>query len=89
MVGGGLNFTTLGDVRARLVEANPLFDRIGEVVPAPWQAFGEPGAMSSEPLASPVSNYYMTCPISRASETMAECSREFVGGGSERTGTDG
>jgi len=88
-VEGGLSFNTLGDVRARLVEANPLFDRIGEVEPAPWEAFGEPGQMSSEPLASPVSNYYMTCPISRASETMAECSREFVRDGSERTGTDG
>jgi len=89
VVDGGLSFNTLGDVRARLVEVNPLFDQIGEVVPAPWEAFGEPGAMSSEPLASPVSNYYMTCPISRASETMAECSREFVRDGSERTGTDG
>jgi len=87
-VGGGLNFVTLGDVRARLVEANPLFDQIGEVVPAPWQEFGEAGAMTSDPLRSPIENYYMTCPISRASATMAECSREFVGAG-ERTGTDG
>jgi NADH-quinone oxidoreductase subunit G len=89
VVSGGLNFTTLGDVRARLVEANPLFDRIGEVVPAPWEPFGEAGPMSSEPFVSPVSNYYMTCPISRASETMADCSRQFVGEGGERTGTDG
>ena len=90
VVGGGLSFTTLGDVRRRLVEANPLFDQIGEVVPASWQPFGDAGAMSGEPLTSPVTNYYMTCPISRASETMAECSREFVsGGGRERTGTDG
>ena len=89
VVGGGLSFTTLGDVRARLVEVNPLFDQIGEVVPAQWEPFGEPGPLSSEPLASPVSNYYMTCPISRASETMAECSREFIRDGGERTGTDG
>ena len=89
VVGGGLSFSTLGDVRARLVEANPLFDRIGDVEPAPWAPFGEPGAMSREPLVSAVANYYMTCPISRASETMAECSREFVHGGGERTGTDG
>ena len=88
VVGGGLEFTTLGDVRARLVDANPLFDQIGEVAPAPWAPFGEPGPTLSESLASPLSNYYMTCPISRASETMAECSRQFVDGG-ERTGTDG
>ncbi len=88
-VGGSLSFATLGDVRTRLVAANPLFDRIGEVSAAPWESFGEAGTLSSEPLTSPVTNYYMTCPISRASETMAECSREFVATGGERTGTDG
>ena len=88
-VGGGLSFSTLGDVRARLVEANPVFDQVGDIEPWPWTTFGEPGPMSSDPLASAVSNYYMTCPISRASETMAECSREFVRNGGERTGTNG
>ena len=88
-VRGGLRFSTLGDVRARLVETNPVFDQVGDIEPCPWSVFGEPGAMSSEPLSSAVSNYYMTCPISRASETMAECSREFVRNGGERTGTDG
>ncbi len=89
VIGGGLDFATLGDVRARLVEVNPVFDQVGEIVLAYWEAFGEAGPMSSDPLTSPISNYYMTCPISRASETMAECSREFVGGDGERTGTDG
>ncbi|NNE84225.1 MAG: NADH-quinone oxidoreductase subunit G, partial [Alphaproteobacteria bacterium] len=88
-VGGGLSFSTLGDVRARLVEVNQLFDQIGDVEPAAWSAFGEAGSMSSTPLTSAVANYYMTCPISRASETMAECAREFVRDGGERTGTDG
>ncbi|MBE9554561.1 MAG: hypothetical protein IMF05_13945, partial [Proteobacteria bacterium] len=32
---------------------------------------------------------YMTCPISRASQTMAECTAVFVNGGKEATGTDG
>ena len=88
-VGGGLSFSTLRDVRARLVEVNPVFDQVGEIAPSPWAAFGEPGPMSSERLISAVANYYMTCPISRASMTMAECSREFVRNGDERTGTDG
>ncbi|MDH3737724.1 MAG: NADH-quinone oxidoreductase subunit NuoG, partial [Alphaproteobacteria bacterium] len=88
-VGGGLGFSTLGDVRARLVEVNPVFDRVGDIEPWPWSAFGEPGSMTSEPLESSVANYYMTCPISRASATMAECSREFVQDNGERTGTDG
>ena len=47
------------------------------------------GNMDSAPFESPISNYYMTDPISRASETMAECTREFVNANGERTGTDG
>jgi len=45
--------------------------------------------MDAAPFESPVTNYYMTDPISRASETMAECTREFVNANGERTGTDG
>ncbi|MBT3534736.1 MAG: hypothetical protein HN478_12715, partial [Rhodospirillaceae bacterium] len=37
----------------------------------------------------PVDNFYMTDPISRASETMAECTRAIHEAGSNKTGTDG
>jgi hypothetical protein len=43
--------------------------------------------MNSDPFVSPIANFYMTDPISRASETMAQCVREIVEG--EATGTDG
>ena len=46
------------------------------------------GEMAAAPFESPMDNFYMTCPISRASETMAECTRTFVIGG-KGTGTDG
>ena len=86
----GLGFDTLGDVRRRLVEVNPVFDRVDEVVPAAWGAFGDAGgALDAAPFVSPVANFYMTDPISRASETMAKCTRELVQSGAPRTGTDG
>ncbi|MEK9900940.1 MAG: NADH-quinone oxidoreductase subunit NuoG [Rhodospirillaceae bacterium] len=88
-VGAGLDYVTLGDVRAAMAAANPVFERVDAFASADWDAFGAAGAMDPAPFESPIANYYMTDPISRASETMAECTREFVAGGGERTGTDG
>ena len=47
------------------------------------------GAIADAPFVRPVQNYYMTDPISRASETMAQCTALYVNGGEKRTGTDG
>jgi NADH-quinone oxidoreductase subunit G len=89
-LGAGLAFASLGDVRHRLVAANPVFDRVGEIIPAEWTAFGSAGATDATSFVNPIANFYMTDPISRASATMAECTRQFVVTGSaERTGTDG
>ena len=47
--------------------------------PAIWNALGAPGPVeANRPLASPIADFYLTNPIARASETMAECSRLFV-----------
>ncbi|CAN0546742.1 unnamed protein product, partial [Laminaria digitata] len=85
----GLDYVTLGDVRTAMSAANPVFDQVDVASIAEWGAFGSDGAMNAAPFESPVTNYYMTDPISRASETMAECTREFVNANGERTGTDG
>lgn len=84
----GLDYVTLGDVRTAMSAANPVFDQVDVASIAEWGAFGSDGAMNAAPFESPVTNYYMTDPISRASETMAECTREFVNANGERTGTD-
>ncbi len=50
------------------------------------------GDIGDAPFASPVGDFYMTNPIARASETMAECSALYAvgrGSGTEATGTDG
>ncbi len=85
----GLDYVTLGDVRTAMSAANPVFDQVDVASIAEWGAFGSDRAMNAAPFESPVTNYYMTDPISRASETMAECTREFVNANGERTGTDG
>jgi len=89
VLGAGLDYVTLGDVRNALVEANDVFNRIDELSASDMGSVEAAGNMDSAPFESPISNYYMTDPISRASETMAECTREFVNANGERTGTDG
>jgi len=84
-----LPYNSLSEVRGRMVEINNLFMTIDDAVPAVWGEFGEPGDVSSEPFVSPISNFYMTDPISRASVTMAQCADEFLGSSEGKTGTDG
>jgi len=47
-------------------------------MPGVWGEFGEKGLVEDEPMQSAVKNFYMTCPISRASPTMARCVQEFL-----------
>ncbi len=79
----------LKSVRAMLVDASPSFMTIDGVSSATWKPFGTAGEVSDLPFTSPISNFYMTDPISRASETMAKCTDAFVASMGERTGTDG
>jgi len=66
---------------------NDVFAHRDELLRNPWGDFGTAGAMQASAFASPVTNFYMTDPISRASETMARCTAEFQN--RELTGTDG
>jgi NADH-quinone oxidoreductase subunit G len=62
---------------------------VGGIEPGAWGTFGGDGPIDPVPFSYPVENFYMTDPISRASSTMAECTRTFLGGGEARTGTHG
>ncbi|MBP2291074.1 NADH-quinone oxidoreductase subunit NuoG [Azospirillum rugosum] len=92
LLGTKLPYDSLPQLRQRMVEVNPVFGKVGSVVPAPWGSFGSAGALDAAPFVSPVANYYMTDPISRASVTMARCTETFVKSAEsaqERTGTHG
>ena len=84
VIGKSLPYDDIEAVRRRLAEANPSFGRVGEITrlaganqdgPA-----GDPGAMGEAAFAVLVPDYYQTNPISRASVTMAECSRVILHG---------
>jgi NADH-quinone oxidoreductase subunit G len=72
-LGKTLSYDTLAQVRSRLVSVNKAFAAIDQQAPGAWGAFGKAGAASDAPFVSAVANFYMTCPISRASRTMADC----------------
>ncbi|MBF0246858.1 MAG: NADH-quinone oxidoreductase subunit G [Alphaproteobacteria bacterium] len=88
VLGKALPYDTLSQVRARMAEINPVFATVDKVQAAEWADFGAAGELLGKPLKSHIRNYYMTDPISRASETMAACTAEILGEGA-RTGTDG
>ena len=88
-LGHRLPFDSIAELRKALIAEHPHFARAEEVVPAAWGSFGREGSLDPAPLRSPIENYYMTDPISRASETMAKCTEEYVLGRERRTGTHG
>jgi NADH-quinone oxidoreductase subunit G len=89
-LGKPLPYNTLAQVRERLVGVNANFaDALDAVLPSSWGAFGEDGAMDGTPFTSPIENFYMTDPISRASVTMAQCTETYIKPKTEQTGTHG
>ena len=72
-LGKTLSYDTLAQVRSRLVSVNKIFAAIDQQAPGAWGPFGKAGATTDAAFVSAVANFYMTCPISRASRTMADC----------------
>ena len=88
-LGKPLAYDDLHQLRRRLYQVAPRFQRLNSVAPAAWGSFGCEGALRAEPFVSPIDNFYMTDPISRASETMAKCVETFGPAEAEATGTHG
>jgi NADH-quinone oxidoreductase subunit G len=76
-IGHTLPYDDLETLRARLERANPVFARVGLARFGASDLSGPAGqgAPGDQPFVPAVADYYLTNPISRASLTMAECSR--------------
>jgi NADH-quinone oxidoreductase subunit G len=81
----------LAQLRKRLAAASPVFSAIDGIVPAQWGAFGKEGALEPKPFAYPISDFYRTDAVSRASPTMAQCAavHEAAAADPQKTGTHG
>ena len=88
-MGAKLPYDSHDEVRARLTAVNPVFATIDTVAASPWGDFGTAGEVRSDPFVPPIDNFYMTDPISRVSETMAECTVTIMQATQGKTGTDG
>ncbi len=79
LLGKPLPYNNIEQLRARIEKTAPHFANIGEITPSPTQE-GEIAqgrvVISAAPFDEFITNFYMTDPISRASKTMAECTRE-------------
>ena len=76
-VGAKLPFDSQSQLRAALARAHPHLAQLDVVTPADGSVIagiGGAGELGSAPFASPVSDFYLTNPIARASRVMAECS---------------
>ncbi|MDX1581951.1 MAG: molybdopterin-dependent oxidoreductase, partial [Alphaproteobacteria bacterium] len=93
VMGETLPYDNLGQLRARMLELAPHFSAVDELVAAEWGTFGAEGDVSSEPFVTPIKDYYLTNPICRASEIMAQCTAIERGEDGKETGgatgTDG
>jgi NADH-quinone oxidoreductase subunit G len=87
VLGKRLPYDNRDALREAIAADAPHFARPGERPESPaadpgiWNGIGIAGALNSSiPLVSPISDFYLTNPIARASLTMAECSQTFVRG---------
>jgi NADH-quinone oxidoreductase subunit G len=87
-LGQALPYDSLDQLRKALFAATPHLQKLNAIAPARWEIFGAEGAVTARAFQLPIANYYMTDPISRASETMAKCTEAFVAPASG-TGTHG
>jgi NADH-quinone oxidoreductase subunit G len=77
-LGAKLPFDSMTQLRAALNAAHPHLAKLDEITPAEANVFsnlaGLGGAPDKAPFASPITDFYLTNPIARASKIMAECS---------------
>src|SRR5690606_35677254 len=73
VVGHRLPFDSIGELRAKMEAAAPVLATLDVKPVVPWGNFGTAGSLSAEPLAYTATDFYMTNPICRASEIMADC----------------
>ena len=82
-LGKTLPYDSITALRAKMIADHPSFGQV-DYAPGAGDGFdaaktGADGQVSNEAFRSPVTDFYLTNPIARASKTMAECSRLRAG----------
>ncbi|WP_424813977.1 NADH-quinone oxidoreductase subunit NuoG [Roseococcus sp. YIM B11640] len=80
-LGVTLPYDTLDALRAEMATAHPIFRRMDQGPLAGCTDDAGPaagGALGAEPFTMPIANYWQVDPITRASDTMAECAATYL-----------
>ena len=89
VLGKTLPYDSLAALRARLVQAHPSFAKEDGAPRAAWGQFGTAGTIDAAGFVYPITDFYRTDVISRASPTMAECAAVKAQDFHLHTGTHG
>lgn len=84
VVGKTLPYDNLAQIRARMIQMNPIFASLDELRVEKWVPFEKPRVLGDAPFEPWSGNFYMTDPISRHSVTMAKCTQELMDEKKER-----
>ncbi|MEJ0024328.1 MAG: NADH-quinone oxidoreductase subunit NuoG [Alphaproteobacteria bacterium] len=80
-LGKTLPYDDLPALRAKMIADHPTFGQVnyapGAMDAVDLGSFGAAGAVSDEPFAATIQDFFLTNPIARASQTMAECSKSY------------
>ena len=71
-----LPFDDINSLRNKIFEEFPHLSKIDIIKNSRWSKFGKKGKLSGSQISSIIDNFYMTCPVSRSSQTMAACINE-------------
>jgi NADH-quinone oxidoreductase subunit G len=88
-LGKTLPYDSLPELRARMVEIAPQLAAIDEIAASEWSDFGAAGDLAADAFELSNGNYYLSNPICRASDTMANCSDLNAYTAEGATGTHG
>ncbi|MCP5382670.1 MAG: NADH-quinone oxidoreductase subunit G [Kordiimonadaceae bacterium] len=88
VLGKTLNFDDIAALRQVMEKDYPHFGVIDEKPDEEWADFGVSGKLSKDGFTLPITDFYGTNPIARASETMAEC-RAVMNGANHTEGATG
>ena len=85
-MGVNLGFDSLAELRDDLFEIAPHFASQDDIKSARWAKFGGRGKIGSAAMATALDGFYMTCAVSRASETMGQCLMALQADGAQADG---
>lgn len=79
VLGKILPYNDLSQLRQHLIKNYPIFHHRHKISESVWPTgFGRMGKITPDKIIPSITNYYMTDPISRSSETMANCTSTFI-----------